>query len=141
MCSTPGIMLFPWVTCLVRIVIRALASKIERFVIWMPIFARIVVVLVSLLGIALFTIGWLVWKKQRLDLLHVYHRKNVKAEDGRVFAIKMGQGLCVMGAGIVLASVLLLCNRSWGWLVFILSFEVSLVILIRTMLRYNGSVM
>ena len=41
-------------------------------------------------GLLLIVLGLLTWKKQRVTIIHEYHRKNVKKEDLPEYAREMG---------------------------------------------------
>ena len=85
--------------------------------------------------------GLLLWKKQKVSLLHDYHYKNVKKEDIPAYARMMGIGLITIGAGICGAGILDLADSSLWWVPLAAGFVIGLVILIRTQKKYNGSMM
>ena len=102
------------------------------------LFGMIVFLAVGLLCVVL---GLLLWKKQKLSLVHDYHVKNVKEEDIPAYTRQMGLGLLAIGAGCVLTGVLVFgLERPVGWAAFPLGFAVGLVLMLRAQKRCNGGV-
>ena len=84
-------------------------------------------------------IGWLLWKKQRISLIHDYHIRAVKAEDVPGYTRLMGIGMLSIGAGCVCTGVLVFgFGQALGWLGFPVGFLVGLVLFHRAQKRYNG---
>ena len=51
-------------------------------------------------GILCIVLGLLIWKKQKVTLVHDYQYKNVKKEDIPAYCRLVGIGLIIIGAGI-----------------------------------------
>ena len=86
--------------------------------------------------------GALLWKKQKVSLLHDYHYKNVKPEDIPAYARKMGIGLILIGAGICLFGLtVFLFHRDWGWVFFSAGFASGITVIVRAQKKYNGSLL
>lgn len=85
--------------------------------------------------------GLLIWKKQKVSLLHDYHYRNVKTEDIPAYAQQMGIGLIIMGTGIIITGLLDFVSSSFWWVSLIAGFSIGSIVLYRTQKKYNGSIM
>lgn len=89
-------------------------------------------------GIACLTTGLLVWKKEKITLIHSYHYSFVKAEDQKAYTAGIGKGVCLIGAGSLLGGFLtLLTNSEAGWLLFGVGFLWAWVLILLTQRKYN----
>ena len=93
----------------------------------------------AVVGLLLAAMGFLIWKKQKVSLLHDYHYKNVKEEDLPAYTKEMGLGLIVMGLGIILTGVLDLIESSFWWAAMAVGFVIGLIMIIHAQKKYNGS--
>ena len=92
----------------------------------------------GLVGLLLLALGWMIWKKERIDLLHDYHRNRVSEDDKKRFCTLCGLGVGVIGLGMLLTAVLFaVTGKLWSLAAFVLGFLVGLVVLIRTIAKYN----
>ena len=94
--------------------------------------------LVALLCVGM---GLLIWKKQKISLLHDYHYRNVKKEDVPAYSRQMGLGLITIGGGIILNGILLLAYPSVSLIPIIAGFAVGLFLIFRAQKKYNGSIL
>ena len=102
------------------------------------IFGMIVFLAVGLLCLVF---GFLLWKKQRISLVHDYHIGNVKEADIPAYTRRMGLGLLAIGAGCILTGVLALgLEQPLGWIAFPAGFLVGLVLILRAQKQYNGGI-
>lgn len=92
-------------------------------------------------GAACAVLGLLLWKKQRVSLLHDYHYKNVKKEDLPAYCRQMGVGILLVGAGIILTGILNLARSSLWWVSLTAGIALGIAVLYRAQKKYNGSVM
>jgi hypothetical protein len=84
-------------------------------------------------------LGWRIWKKQQITLIHDYHYKNVKKEDIKPYTAKMGKALMIMGAGIGLTGIFdVITGSAYGWVFFLIFFITGLVQIFIAQIRYNG---
>ena len=91
-------------------------------------------------GVLCIILGLLLWKKQKLSVLHDYHYKNVKQEDIPAYSRAMGIGLILIGAGICLTGVINLLTRSaLCWIAFVAGFTAGMIIMGKAQKKYNGS--
>lgn len=90
-------------------------------------------------GLICITFGLLIWKKQKVSLVHDYHYKNVKEEDLAAYCKLMGIGIIVIGIGIILTGLyFLIFENMLGLLILLLGFVVGIIIINKAQ-KYNGS--
>ena len=92
-------------------------------------------------GAMCIVLGVLLWKEQRVSILHDYHYKNVKKEDIPAYTRRMGIGLILIGAGIMMTGLLNLVNTSLWWVPLLAGIVSGLAVIYRAQKKYNGSVL
>ena len=90
-------------------------------------------------GLLCIVLGYLLWKKQKVSILHDYHYKNVKEEDIPAYARLMGIGLTLIGAGICLTGVLELLYSPFWWIALVAGFVLGLIVINKAQKKYNGT--
>lgn len=90
-------------------------------------------------GLLCVILGWLIWKKQKISLLHSYHYKNVKKEDIPAYARLIGIGLTLIGIGISISGLLNLVDSALWWIPLVAGFVLGLIVMHRAQKKYNGS--
>jgi len=100
----------------------------------------IVMVLVLLIiGLFLIIIGWRIWKKEQITLIHDYHYTRVAEKDKKPYTEKMGKACILMGIGIILLGIIDFVSKSvYGWTCFGIFFVWGLVMMIMAQYKYNG---
>ncbi len=92
-----------------------------------------------LIGAVLVWMGLLIWKKQRIDLIHSYHYGDVKVEDYPVYTAEMGKQLTTLGACLIVVGIFnYLLQTQWGWLIFLTVSAYILVQFWKIQRQYNG---
>ena len=92
------------------------------------------------IGLLLAAFGLLIWRKQKVTLIHDYHWKNVRKSDLPAYTRLMGIGLCVMGAGVALTGPVNYVFKSQkGLWCFVLGFAAGLIVMNKAQKKYNGS--
>ena len=100
----------------------------------------IAVILVALIGTLCMVLGYLLWKKERITLLHEYHYDHVAPEHKKAFCTLSGVGMIAMGAGMLLTAVLLSITTSWwSFLLFAIGFGIGIGLLVSAGKKYNIS--
>ncbi len=95
-------------------------------------------ILIGGVGIAFLILGFLLWKKERISLLHEYYRNRVRAEDRKTFCAWSGRGLQAIGCGLIATAVLLgITNSAWSFLSLAVGMAVGLFLLGYAEHRYN----
>ncbi len=83
--------------------------------------------------------GLLLWKKQKISLLHDYHYKNVRKEDVPAYTRQIGIGLILLGAGICITGLLNLVYSPLWWVSLLAGFVLGIIVMHRAQKKYNGS--
>ena len=92
-------------------------------------------------GALLIVMGTLIWKKQKVSLLHDYHYKNVKKEDLPAYTRLVGIGIITIGTGICIMGILNLILSPLWWIPLLAGFVSGFIVLFRAQMKYNGSVL
>lgn len=66
----------------------------------------VILVVCSAVGLFCIRAGVLLWKRQRISLLHDYHTASVRDEDIPAYTRKTGIGMIVIGTGVLFAGIL-----------------------------------
>ena len=91
-------------------------------------------------GTVCIVLGSLLWKKQKVSLVHDYNCRNVREEDIPAYTRQVGQGLIVIGAGLLVTGVLdMFCSPLW-WIPFSAGFLLGMILIGKAQKKYNGSV-
>ncbi len=90
-------------------------------------------------GLLCIILGLMLWKKQKISLIHSYHYKNVKKEDVPAYTRLMGIGLILIGVGICITGVLDLLYSSLWWIPLLAGFVMGFIIMNKAQKKYNGS--
>ena len=91
-------------------------------------------------GIAFLVLGMLLWKKQKISLIHDYHHSHVQAQDIKAYTRLWGIGLLIMGIGSCLTGIIdIVFHTEAGWIVFIMGFAIGFLIGNKAQKNYNGS--
>ena len=84
---------------------------------WFELFFLLIV------GILFFCLGWEIWKKEKISLIHDYHHKKVKDSDKKAYTTIMGKSLLIIGVGIILTGVIdFITHTLYGWWILELLF-------------------
>ena len=95
-------------------------------------------IIVSFIGIIFIILGYLMWKKEKISLLHSYHYDKVSAEDKKIFCTISGIGILIIGSGLLITGIIISTTVSvLSFIVFAVGFVVGLVMLIYAGARYN----
>ncbi len=91
-----------------------------------------------IVGALFFYVGWEIWKKKKISLIHEYHHKKVKEEDKKPYTAQIGKALLSVGVGLVLTGVIdFLTNTLYGWWIFAIAFCVGVIRVIYAQMKYN----
>lgn len=97
-------------------------------------------ILFILIGAMLVIIGLILWKKQKISLIHDYHYTKVKAEDIKSYTKVMGKATIATGMSFMLMGILEMITSIpsyMGGLILILGLIVSGVMFYRAQKKYN----
>lgn len=89
-------------------------------------------------GILLIVLGSLLWKKEKITILHDYHVHKVSSENKKAFCKMSGIGLIVIGIGLLITAVILgITDSAYSFICFAAFFTVGLCLLIAAGMKYN----
>lgn len=92
-----------------------------------------------LIGLIFDFIGWCIWRKEQITLIHDYHYTNVAEKDKKPYTEKMGKACIVMGLGMTLTGIIdFITNTLYGWTFFGIFFICGLIMMIIAQVKYNG---
>lgn len=95
-------------------------------------------IIVGVIGIVFVTLGYLIWKKERISLLHDYHYDKVSAEDKKAFCTLSGIGVLLIGVSLFISAIMIgITDSPWGFIAFVVGFVMGLIMLIYAGVRYN----
>ena len=83
-------------------------------------------------------IGLLIWKKEKIHLLHEYHCDKVRPEDRKAFCTISGWGVISIGIGLMATAVIIgLTDSVWSFAAFAAGFAAGLAMLMHAGKKYN----
>ncbi|MEF9917369.1 MAG: DUF3784 domain-containing protein [Lachnospiraceae bacterium] len=60
----------------------------------------------GLCGLLFISLGYLIWIKERINLIHDYHWTKVKEANKKPYTRLMGKSMIVMGVGFIFSAIL-----------------------------------
>ena len=95
-------------------------------------------ILVSLIGFICIILGYLMWKKEKISILHSYHYDKVSEEDKKAFCAISGIGILLIGIGLLITGIIIgITDSALSFIAFAIGFVVGLVMLIYAGIKYN----
>ena len=96
------------------------------------------VIITGGVGIIIAVMGWLIWKKEKISLMHDYHIDKVSAGDRHAFCKLSGIGLIVVGIGLLITALILgITDSARSFICFAFCFAAGLAMLITAGIKYN----
>ena len=93
-------------------------------------------IIVGLTGIVFCLLGYLIWKKQKITLLHDYHYD--KVSDKEAFCALSGKGVLTIGVSLLITAIIIgITDSPWSFIVFAIGFVAGMRMLIMAGNRYN----
>lgn len=90
-------------------------------------------------GLLCLCFGILIWKKEKISLIHSYHYTKVKEKDKKAYTNLMGKGVCLIGVGCLLTGIIdIITQTAYGWISFIIFFIIGLLVIVKAQKKYNG---
>ncbi len=95
-------------------------------------------IIVGVIGIVFIILGYLIWKKGKITLLHSYHYEKVSLSDKKAFCKLSGWGVISIGIGLlVTAAIVGITDSTLSFIAFTLGFALGLALLIYAGVKYN----
>lgn len=96
------------------------------------------VILMSIVAIALLVIGYLIWRREKISLLHDYHYDKIRDEDKTAFCTLSGLGVIAIGTGLLITAVwFAIAESALAFLALAIGFAAGLSLLIYATRKYN----
>lgn len=96
-------------------------------------------IIIGLIGFTFIIFGYLIWKKEKISLLHSYHYDKVTNENKKAFCVISGIGITIIGIGLLTTGIIIgITDSEWSFVAFIIGFVIGLLMLIYAGLRYNN---
>ena len=95
-------------------------------------------IILLFIGIICMIIGFLMWKKEKISLLHSYHYDKVSDDDKKAFCTISGIGILLIGFGLLITGIIIaITDSALSFIAFAIGYVVGLVMLIYAGARYN----
>lgn len=96
-------------------------------------------ILFLLIGIVLIKLGLLIWKKQKIQLIHEYHYEKVSEENKPIFCKLFGIGVLTIGAGIAFSGIsVFFIDSLLSFIPMGIGLIVGISLIIWTVIKYNA---
>ena len=92
--------------------------------------------LLSMTGIAFVLLGILMWRKDKIELLHYYHYKNVSKEE-RQHYVKIVGKIYIFSGGLFIFSAIAFLFLKYGWIISVIGFIMFLIRMSHIQNRFN----
>ena len=98
-------------------------------------------ILMLVIGGTFVFIGWRIWKKEQITLIHDYHYSKVSVQDKKPYTEQMGKACIIMGIGMLLTGIVdFITKTPFGWVCFITFFIFGMTMMVRAQKKYNGGI-
>ena len=92
------------------------------------------------IGILCIVLGLILWRKQKISLVHDYHYRKVKKDDIPAYTRLIGIGLLLIGGGCCLSGIINIVFRTEaGWIAFAAGFVSGIILMHKAQKTFNGS--
>lgn len=90
-------------------------------------------------GVVFIILGYLLWKREKINILHSYHYRNVSLDNKKVFCKMTGQGLILIGSGLLITGIIISKTHSmYSFIAFAVGLIAGITLLINAGLKYNN---
>lgn len=98
----------------------------------------VIAIVISILALVFVYLGFLIWKKEKITLLHSYHYDKVSPSDKKVFCKMSGCGVSFVGIGLLATAIIIgITDSPLSFIAFALGFVSGLALLIYAGAKYN----
>ena len=95
-------------------------------------------IVLLIIGIIFLIVGLSIWKREKINLIHDYHYKNVAEADKKEYTALMGKGAIIIGIGIILTGIIdFITQTGWGWIAFGGCFVGGFGLMVYAGMKYN----
>lgn len=89
-----------------------------------------------------FYLGFLLWKRERIDIIHDYHVKKVKERDKKAYTTIMGKAMIVIAIGLAVSGIIGVMTDSAkkSGIPFGAAFILGLCMMLYAQIKYNHGI-
>lgn len=88
-----------------------------------------------------FYLGFLLWKKERIDIIHDYHIKKVKEQDKKAYTTIMGKAMTVIAVGLAVSGIIgIFTDSVKSGIPFGAAFVLGLCMMLYAQIKYNHGI-
>lgn len=92
-------------------------------------------------SVLFFYLGFLIWKKERINLIHDYHYTKVKEKDKKAYTSIMGKAMIVIGIGMAISGVIgIFIDSLKSAIPFGITFLIGICMMIFAQIKYNRGI-
>ena len=84
-----------------------------------------------------FYLGFLIWKREKINLIHAYHYSKVKESDKKAYTEIIGKAVIVIGIGMAISGIAGLVLGERGMIFFGIAFVIGICMISYGQIRYN----
>lgn len=96
------------------------------------------ILIVGLVSLAFLIFGFLIWTKEKMNLIHEYHCDKVSEKNKKAFCTMFGKGVVLIGIGLTATTVALAITESvLSFIPFAVAFVIGFVVLVKSIKKYN----
>lgn len=101
----------------------------------------IMMILELILGIPVCIIGWVIWKKQKINFIHSYHYSKINEQNKPLYTKQIGKGTLLIGLALMFMGLINFATNSfYGWFAFGAGFVSGIILIIRAQIKYNRGI-
>lgn len=88
-----------------------------------------------------FYLGFLLWKKKKINIMHDYHYTKVKEEDKKAYTGIMGKAMIVIGIGMAISGIIgVFIDSIKSCIPFGIAFILGICMMIYGQMKYNKGI-
>ena len=96
-------------------------------------------ILMIIIGLFFIFLGWRIWKKEQITLIHDYHYTKVTERNKKPYTEKVGKACSIMGIEMILIGIIdFISVTAYGWICFGIFFVWGLIMMFIAQKKYNG---
>lgn len=96
-------------------------------------------IIILCVGVIFTVLGYLLWKREKIKILHSYHYRNVSPDNKKVFCKMTGQGLMLIGCGLLITGIVISKTHSmYSFIAFAVGLIAGITLLINAGSKYNN---
>ena len=95
-------------------------------------------IILGAFGIVFLVVGYLIWAKQKISLLHSYHYNHLSPENMKRFCMLSGLGIISIGIGLCVTAVIIgITDSALSFTAFAVGFAIGVGLLVHAGKKYN----